>query len=93
MTNSIYDKKHRLSDKILNLLIYLATFLSVFILVVIIGYILYRGIPAFDFSYLVTTTSILDDTVGILPNIINTIYIIVLTLLLGIAIAISLAKT
>ncbi|MBM6840592.1 phosphate ABC transporter permease PstA [[Clostridium] spiroforme] len=83
MTNSIYDKKHRLSDKILNLLIYLATFLSVFILVVIIGYILFRGIPAFDFSYLVTTTSILDDTVGILPNIINTIYIIVLTLLIA----------
>lgn len=83
MTNSIFVKKHRLSDKVLNGLIHLATVLSVLILVVIIGYILYRGIPAFDFSYLFNTTSILNDTVGILPNIINTLYIIVLTLLIA----------
>ena len=74
---SIFDKKNRVSDKVLNFFIQASSALSVLILVVCIGYILYRGIPHFDFSYLVNTTSILKGTVGILPNIINTLYIIV----------------
>lgn len=80
---SIYDKKSRKSDIILNGLIQFSTLISVTLLVVIIGYILIRGIPSFDFGYLVNTTSVLNDTVGILPNIINTIYMIVVTLLIA----------
>ena len=72
---SIFDKKSRVSDKVLYFLIQFASALSVLVLVVCIGYILYRGIPTFDFSYLVNTTSILNDTVGILPNIINQLII------------------
>ena len=45
------------------------THLSIVLLVVIIGYICYRGIPHFSFDYLINTTSILKKTVGILPNI------------------------
>ena len=59
---SIFDKKSRVSDKVLYFLIQFASALSVLVLVVCIGYILYRGLPAFDFSYLVNTTSILNDT-------------------------------
>ena len=80
---SIYDKKSRKSDIILNGLIQFSSFISVILLVVIIGYILMRGIPSFDFGYLVNTTSVLNDTVGILPNIINTVYMIVVTLLIA----------
>lgn len=89
MTDSIFEKKHRVSDKILNILIHGSSLFSIFILIVIIGYILYRGVPEFDFSYLVNTTSILNDTVGILPNIINTLYIIVITLLIACPIGIG----
>lgn len=80
---SIYDKKSRKSDIILNGLIQFSSLISVILLVVIIGYILMRGIPSFDFGYLVNTTSVLNDTVGILPNIINTVYMIVVTLLIA----------
>ena len=52
MNNTILEKKKRVSDQVLYALIQLSSFLSIFILLVIIGYILYRGIPAFDFSYL-----------------------------------------
>lgn len=86
---SIYEKRNRISDSILNFLIQFCSALSVLILVVCIGYILYRGIPYFDFSYLVNTTSILKGTVGILPNIINTLYIIVVTLLVACPIGIG----
>ena len=51
MNNTILEKKKRVSDQVLYALIQLSSFLSIFILLVIIGYILYRGIPAFDFSY------------------------------------------
>lgn len=87
--SSIYEKRNRISDSVLNFLIQFCSALSVLILVVCIGYILYRGIPYFDFSYLVNTTSILKGTVGILPNIINTLYIIVVTLLVACPIGIG----
>ena len=87
--NSIFERRHRSSDKILNFLIQLSSALPVLILVVCIGYILYRGLPYFNFSYLINTTSILKGTVGILPNIINTLYIIVITLLIACPIGIG----
>lgn len=87
--NSIFERRHRSSDKILNFLIQLSSALSVLILVVCIGYILYRGLPYFNFSYLINTTSILKGTVGILPNIINTLHIIVITLLIACPIGIG----
>jgi len=89
MENSIFDKKSRLSDKVLYSLIQLCTLFSVVLLVVIIGYICYRGIPDFSFSYLINTPSIINDTIGILPNIINTLYMIVLTLLIACPIGIG----
>ena len=45
MNNTILEKKKRVSDQVLYALIQLSSFLSIFILLVIIGYILYRGIP------------------------------------------------
>ena len=66
MNNTILEKKKRVSDQVLYALIQLSSFLSIFILLVIIGYILYRGMPAFDFSYLVNTTSIINDTICML---------------------------
>lgn len=83
MENSIYDKKRRVSDIVLSTLIQLSTLMSVALLVVIIGYICIRGIPCFKFDYLINTTSILKNTVGILPNILNTVYMIILTLLIS----------
>lgn len=90
MNNTILEKRKRVSDQVLYALIQLSSFLSIFILLVIIGYILYlRNTLAFDFSYLVNTTSIINDTVGILPNIINTLYIVIVTLLIACPIGIG----
>jgi len=83
MENSLFVKKYRISDQILNILIRLSSFLSTGLLVVIIGYIAIRAIPHFSFSILTHTTSVLKGTVGILPNIINTLYMIIVTLLIA----------
>lgn len=78
--NSIYDKKHRLSDSFLLLAIYLCAALAVALLLGIMGYVFYRGFPTVNGTFLTTVPSALEGTVGILGNIINTLYIIVITL-------------
>ena len=75
MENSIFDKKSRLSDKVLSFLIQLSTLISVGLLIVIIGFILIRGIPSFNFGYLVNTTEhILVYKKGALPGKTNLSY-------------------
>jgi len=83
MEDSLFHKKVCVSDKILSFFIQLCTLLSVSLLIVVIGYIGIKGIPNFSFDYLINKTSVLKGTIGILPNIINTIYIIVVTLLIA----------
>ena len=48
----------------------------------IIGMVLVRGIPHLSVEFLTTTASVLKGTDGILPAILNTLYVIVLTLLI-----------
>lgn len=86
---SIYDKHTRISDNVLAFLVQFCSILAVGILIIIIGYIVIRGVPAFDFKYLVSVKSTLKKTFGILPNIINTIYLIVITLLVSCPISIG----
>ncbi|OFQ99421.1 phosphate ABC transporter, permease protein PstA [Alloscardovia sp. HMSC034E08] len=53
------------------------------ILLGIIGFVLYRGLPALSLDLLTGETSYLSDTIGILPNILNTLYLIIVTMLLA----------
>ena len=48
----------------------------------IIGMVLVRGIPHLNVEFLTTTASVLKGTDGILPAILNTLYVIMLTLLI-----------
>lgn len=47
----------------------------------IAGYILYRGVTHISWEFLSTKPSLLKGTNGILPNILNTVYIVIMTLL------------
>ncbi len=73
----------RKSDRILSLLINLCALISVLVLVGILGYVFFRGIGSVNLSFLLNETSVLNDTVGIAGNILNTLYIIVITLLIA----------
>lgn len=46
----------------------------------IVGYVLAKGLTGLSWEMLSTSPSYLNDTIGILPNILNTLYIIVATL-------------
>lgn len=83
MTSSICRQKRRLSDIMLYVFIYLAATISVILLLGIIVYVFAKGMSSINWEFLTTVTSVLNGTVGVLGNIINTLYIIVLTLLIA----------
>lgn len=72
----------KIKDGILNLIMMLSAALICGLLLGVIGYILHRGIPHISWELISTKPSLLRGTVGILPNILNTLYIIVMTLLI-----------
>lgn len=82
-------KSNRMSDKILSGLIYFCAALSVVILVGIIGYVFVKGIGQVNWSFLTSVTSVLYGTVGIAGNILNTLYIIVITMVIAAPIGIG----
>ncbi len=87
--NSIYNRKVRISDQILKGLIYLAAAIAIAILVGIMGYVFVRGLPQVNWQFLSTVQSSIKGTFGILGNIINTLYIIVITLVIAVPVGVG----
>lgn len=73
--------KRKIKDFLINALMYAATGAILLLLVFLIGYILYRGLGNISWKLLTTKPSLIRETVGILPNILNTVYIIIMTLI------------
>lgn len=82
-------KRKRLSDTILKFLIYLSASCSVLLLIGIIGYVFAKGIGTINMEFLTTVTSTLKGTVGIAGNIVNTLYLVILTLCIAAPIGIG----
>ena len=68
--------RRNLYDKGLRGLLWLCAGLTCALLVFLIGYIFYRGLGNITWELLSSQTSYLKDTIGILPNILNTLYIL-----------------
>lgn len=83
-------------DKLLRGLMGLCSGITCLVLLMIIGYILYRGIPSLTWNLLSTEPNNLTGDIGILPNILNTLYIIfvamIIVLPLGVGAAIYLTE-
>ena len=77
-------------------LIYIAAALVVALLIFLLGYILYRGLPNLTWTFLTAEESVVKDIQGIGPAILNTIYVILATLIvvlpLGVGSAIYLTE-
>lgn len=83
-------------DRLLRGLMGLCSGITCLVLLMIIGYILYRGIPSLTWNLLSTEPNNLTGNIGILPNILNTLYIIfvamIIVLPLGVGAAIYLTE-
>ena len=77
-------------------LIYIAAAIVVALLIFLLGYILYRGLPNLTPQFLTSEESVVRDIQGIGPAIVNTIYVIIATLIvvlpLGVGSAIYLTE-
>lgn len=89
---SIYSKKSYIGDAILTFFIYFSAFACVFVLGFIIFYILSNGMKYITIDLLTKPYSENNEEMkGILPMIINTFYIIIITLIISVPIGISAA--
>ena len=83
-------------DRTLRTLLYICAGITCALLVFIIGYIFYRGLGNVSWELLSSETSYINDIIGILPNILNTLYIIFLAMIivlpLGVGAAIYLTE-
>ena len=72
-------------------LVYTAAALTCALLIGLIGYIFVKGVPHITWQLLSTAPSALKDTIGILPNILNTLYIVAFSLLLALPLGVGAA--
>lgn len=83
-TSSILGKKHRALDILVHTLIYLCASISIIALAIIVGYVTFRGVKSINWFFLTTVPSAIKGTFGIAGNIVNTLYIIIITLIIAI---------
>ena len=88
---TLYQKRKRPLEAFLMGAIYGAASISVLLVVGIIGYVFVKGFRILSWNFLTTVTSTLKKTVGIAGNMVNTLYIILLTLLIATPIGVGAA--
>ena len=79
---SDFSPSRRTWNGIMTAVVWAAAVLVIALTVGVIGLVLVRGIPNISWEFLSTTASVLKGTDGILPAILNTLYVILLTLLI-----------
>lgn len=89
--NSLTKRHSRPADTLMYVFIYGAAALSVAILAGIIIYVVVRGIGSINWTFLTSVTSVLKGTIGIAGNIVNTLIIIILTMLIATPIGVGAA--
>lgn len=80
--NNSASAARRTWNRVMNALVWASAVLVIVLVAGILGMVLVRGIPHISWKFLTTTASVLKGTDGILPAILNTLYVILLTLLI-----------
>lgn len=75
----------------MRLLMWLAVGITAALTAFLVGYVLIQGIPNLSWEFLSTKPSYLTETIGILPDILNTVYIVIATLVVVIPLGVGAA--
>lgn len=91
MNNSdkTFSKRRKTGNFIKMAFMYAATTIILLFLAFLIGYILFRGLPNITIQFLTSKPSLVRETIGILPNILNTVYVILMTIIVVLPIGIG----
>lgn len=87
------DSRRRgaLGEAVLSAAMYAASLISVLLLFGIVGYVFYKGSGHLDISFFTDVASELKGTAGIAGNIVNTLYIVLITLLISVPVGVGAA--
>ncbi len=95
MENNI-SRRRKAYGGVMRMLMYVSVGLTCALVLFMIGYVLYKGVPNLSWPLLSTKPSYLSGTIGILPDILNTVYIVlaslVIVLPLGVGAAVYLTE-
>ena len=96
MSKEKYPLQRKIYGGIMQALMYFSVFVTCALVLAILGYVLIKGLPNITWKLLSTKPSYLSNSIGILPDILNTIYIIIACLVvvlpLGVGAAIYLTE-
>lgn len=82
MKNQAISLKRKTYITVMRVLMGISVSITCALVLFLIGYVLWRGLPHVTWELLTTKPSYLSDRIGILPDILNTVYIVVATLVL-----------
>ena len=82
MLNQSLSKKRKGFEVLMKALMLLSVGLTAVLVLFLLVYVLAQGIPNITWELLSTSPSYLTERIGILPDILNTVYIVLATLLL-----------
>ena len=83
--------KRRLYVAIMKGAMLLSTLICVALVLFMVGYVMVKGLPYITWELLSTKPSYLTEKIGILPDILNTVYIVIATLLMVIPLGVGAA--
>ncbi len=75
------SKKRRTYSAVMKAVMVISAVITCSLVIFLIGYILFKGLPNISWELLSTKPSYLSGKIGILPDILNTLYIILATLI------------
>ena len=80
MTNTKFALQRKFYNKFLSIVMILSITLVAIFIVLFVGFILYKGIPQINWKLISTKPSYISESIGLLPDILNTLYVIFTTL-------------
>ena len=85
------NSKRKIYNSLLPALVFIAAAFTVLLLVIIIGFVLFKGLPELSWSLLTSVPSVIRKMEGILPYLVNTLYVVLLSILIVLPLGVSAA--
>lgn len=80
MINKNFALQRKFYNNFLNIIMIVSVILIAIFIASFVGYILYKGLPQINWELISTKPSYISERIGILPDILNTLYVIFTTL-------------
>ena len=83
--------RRRLCNAAIRLLVWLCALLCCCLLALLVGYICWRGLPGLSWELLTSEESLLRGTAGLLPSLLNTLYVVAVSLAVALPLGVGAA--